>query len=168
MNRAKLAALFSICAAALAAGPSTLFAASRDFAVGVTLGSPTGLTVLQNISETEAVQVAFELNIVNTWVLQGDYLFKTRFPAAIPPENGKAWIYYGPGLRWEWGGREQFFSGPYRTSDEGRFALRFPVGLQYYVPKVPFDIFAEVAPMLSLWESTAVDMTMAIGVRFNL
>lgn len=166
MNCAKLAALISICAAALGALP--LRAAPRDFAVGVTLGSPTGLSVLQNIGETEAVQAAFELNIVNTWVLQGDYLFKTRFPAAIPEQNGKLWIYYGPGLRWEWGAREQFFSGPYRTSDEGRFALRFPAGLQYYVPKLPFDVFAEVAPMLSLWESTAVDMTMAIGVRFNL
>jgi hypothetical protein len=143
-------------------------AAPRDFAVGVILGSPTGLSVLQNIGETEAVQAAFEYNIHNPWVLQADYVFKTRWPQEFDEEYGKAWIYYGPGIRWEWGGRDQTVFGPYRTSDEGRFAVRFPAGLQYYVPKLPFDVFLEIAPMLSLWENTTVDAVAALGVRFNL
>lgn len=166
MMRFRISAAFTLMLAAFSA--STLSAAPRDFAIGITLGSPMGLSVLQNIGETEAVQAAFEANVYNTWVLQGDYIFKTRFPHPIDEANGKLWIYYGPGLRWEWGEREQTVFGPYRTTDEGRFALRFPVGLQYYIPKVPFDTFAELAPMLSLWESTYVDMTISFGVRFNL
>lgn len=143
-------------------------AAPRDFAVGVSLGSPTGLSLLQNIGETEAIQAAFEFNIHNLWVLQSDYLFKTRWPQEFDEEYGKAWIYYGPGFRWEWGGRDQTVFGPYRSSDEGRFAVRFPVGLQYYVPRLPFDVFIELAPLLSLWESTTIDAVAALGVRFNL
>lgn len=146
----------------------SLYAAPRDFAIGVTLGSPMGLTMLQNIGETEAVQLAFEANIYNPWVLQADWLLKRPWPQAFDAEYGKAWLYYGPGLRYEYGGREQAFSGPYRTSEDGRFAFRFPIGAQYYIPKLPFDVFGEIAPMLSLWESTAVDLTFALGVRFNL
>lgn len=153
-------------AALLLAGLSV--AAPRDFAIGLIAGSPMGLSVLQNIGETEAVQMALEINVYNPFVLQADYLFKTRWPQAFPEEKGKAWIYYGPGVRWEWGGREQAFAGPYRTSDEGRIALRMVGGLQYYVPRLPFDVFVETAPMLSLWESTTVDLTTALGVRFNL
>ena len=166
MKLARSMAVFSIVLAAMAVRPGV--AAPRDFAVGVTLGSPMGLTVLQNIGETEAAQAAFELNIYNTFVLQGDYLFKMKWPMAFEESYGKAWIYYGPGLRFEWGGRDQTPFGPYRVSDDGRFALRFPGGVQYYLPKLPFDVFFEVAPMLSLWESTAVDLTAALGIRFNL
>lgn len=159
---------FSAAICLLVAGASSAVAAPRDFAVGLSLGSPMGLSVLQNIGETEAVQAAIEINVYNPFVIQADYLFKTRWPQPFPEEHGKAWIYYGPGVRYEYGGREQSFAGPYRTSEDGRFALRFPGGLQYYVPRLPFDTFAEVAPMLSLWESTTVDLTLALGVRFNL
>lgn len=166
MKLARSIAVFSLVLASLSVHPGV--AAPRDFAVGVTLGSPMGLTVLQNIGETEAVQAAFEANIYNDWLLQADYLFKSKWPLAFEEQYGKAWIYYGPGMRFEWGGREQTVFGPYRTSEDGRFALRFPCGIQYYVPKLPFDLFFEMAPMVSLWESTALDMTSALGVRFNL
>jgi hypothetical protein len=143
-------------------------AAPRDFAIGLSVGSPMGLSMLQNLSETEAVQAALEINVFNTLVAQADYLFKTRWPVEILPEYGKVYIYYGPGIRWEWGHREISPTGPYRTSEDGRFALRFPGGVQYYIPKLPFDTFVEVAPMLSLWSSTSVDLTAALGIRFNL
>jgi hypothetical protein len=143
-------------------------AESRDFAIGVILGSPTGLSVLQNFEETEAVQAAFEYNIYNQWVLQADYLFKLPWPQEFSDEYGTAWIYYGPGVRWEWGAREQTVFGPYRSTDEGRFAIRFPAGIQYYVPNLPFDAFIEIAPLVSLWENTTVDAVSALGVRFNL
>jgi hypothetical protein len=163
----RFASLAFLSLSLLAARPAS--AADRDFAVGVSFGSPMGLSVLQNIGESEAVQAAFEYNIYNTWVLQADWLMKKiRWPQAFDEAYGKAYIYYGPGARFEYGGREQAFSGPYRTSEDGRFALRFPAGAQYYIPKVPFDTFAEVAPMLCIWESTTVDLTFALGLRFNL
>ncbi|HLP42341.1 MAG TPA: hypothetical protein VK465_12595 [Fibrobacteria bacterium] len=163
-------AAFSISAIASMAllAPRPAEAAPRDFAIGVVLGSPTGLSVLQNLGETEAVQAALEFNLYNTFVAQADYLFKLPWPLYLDPAYGKAWLYYGPGVRWEWGERDQTPFGPYRHSDEGRFAVRFPVGVQYYVPKLPFDLFFELGPMLSLWEATTVDATAAFGARFNL
>lgn len=144
-------------------------AAPRDFGIGVTLGSPMGLTVLQNMDETSAVQAAFEWNIYNPFVAQADYLFKEGAPFAnLSAEYGKPWLYYGLGGRYEWGERNISVTGPYFHSEKGRLALRFPVGIQYYLPKAPFDAFFEAAPMVSLWRSTTLDLTMALGLRFNL
>ena len=49
-----VAALF--CVLAFSPGPAS--AAPRDFAVGVSIGSPMGLSLLQNVGETEAIQAA--------------------------------------------------------------------------------------------------------------
>lgn len=144
-------------------------AAPRDFGIGVSLGSPMGLTMLQNLDETSAVQAALEWNIYNPFVAQADYLFKEGAPFAnLASGYGKPWLYYGLGGRYEWGERDISIFGPYFHSEKSRLALRFPVGIQYYLPKAPFDAFFEVAPMVSLWRSTTLDLTMALGLRFNL
>jgi hypothetical protein len=151
------------------AWPQCAEAAPRDFAIGVSLGSPMGLTMLQNLDSTDAVQAALEWNVYNAFVAQGDYLFKEGAPfRRLEPRFGKAWLYYGLGARYEWGGRDLSFFGPYRHTESGRLGLRFPAGVQYYLPKAPFDVFYELAPMVSLWPSTTLDMMMAIGVRFDL
>jgi hypothetical protein len=142
--------------------------APRDFAMGISLGSPMGISVLQNLDDNEAIQGALEINIENPFVVHGDYVFKEDAPFPFEEQYGKLWLYYGPGVRFEWGDRDLTVAGPYRHAEGGRFALRFPAGLQYYVPKVPFDVFAELAPMLGLWRSTNVDLTWALGLRFNL
>ncbi len=147
---------------------SGAYSAPRDFAVGVTLGSPMGLSLMQNLDETSAVQAAFEVNVENPFTMHADYLLKVNGLFDVAPENGKFQLYYGPGLRMEVGSRKLSPFGPYRTSRSGRVGLRFPVGLQYYLPRIPFDLFAEAAPMLTLWRATHVDMTAALGVRFNL
>ncbi len=147
---------------------SGALSAPRDFAIGMTVGSPTGLSLLHNLDETSAVQAAVELNVENPFTMHADYLFKVNGLFAIPPENGKLQLYYGPGMRFEVGTRRISAFGPYRTSRGGRVGIRFPVGLQYYLPVVPFDVFIEAAPMLTLWRSTQVDMTAALGLRFNL
>lgn len=141
----------------------------RSFGIGVSLGSPMGLTAVQNFDSTNAVQAALEWNIYNTFVMQGDYLFKEGAPfRRVDPAYGKPWLYYGMGARYEWGGRDISPFGPYRKTHDGRLGIRFPVGVQHYLPKAPFDAFIEVAPMLSLWPSTSLDMMMALGLRFEL
>ena len=147
---------------------TSLKAAPRDFGVGITLGSPSGLSLWQNLDSTSAIQAALEYNVVNPFVAQADYLFKIDGLFPLEKNAGKLFLYYGPGFRMEFGKRESFFFGPYRVSDKTRGALRFPVGLQYYIPKIPFDVFTEVAPMLSLWPATVIDMTIALGIRYDL
>lgn len=161
-----LAAAF-ICAMAISPGPVS--AAPRDFAVGISIGSPMGLSLLQNVGETEAIQAALEIGVQNPFTIQSDYLWKIRWPQAFEDQYGKAWIYYGGGVRYEYGERELSFAGPFRYTESGRLALRAPVGAQYYLPpKVPFDAFVEVAPMLALYPASLPDLTFAIGFRFNL
>jgi hypothetical protein len=145
-----------------------LCAAERDFAIGVSFGSPMGLSVLHNIGRKEAVQMAFEANVYNPWVLQADYLWKADWPTEFNEDYGDLYIYFGPGMRYEYGSREQTLFGPYRESEGGRFAFRFPGGVQYYVPNLPFDVFGEAAPMLGIYKATTVDLTVALGLRFNL
>ena len=65
--------------------PRPAEAAPRDFAIGVVLCSPTGLSVLQNFSETDAVQAAFEFNLYNAFVVQADYLFKQFVDEQVTP-----------------------------------------------------------------------------------
>ncbi len=148
--------------------PSALQAASHDFGIGVTLGSPSGLSVWQNLDSNSAIQGALEYNVVNPFVAQIDYVFKLDGLFPLRKDAGKLLLYYGPGFRMEFGKRESFFFGPYRVSHKTRGALRFPIGLQYYIPHAPFDVFSEVAPMLSLWTGTVVDMTIALGIRWDM
>jgi hypothetical protein len=136
--------------------------------MGVSIGSPMGLSVMQNLGQTEAVQGALEYGVYGTFVMHADYLFKENRIFRFDEQYGKLWLYYGPGARLEFGDRDISPFGPYRHSDDARVAIRFPAGLQYYIPKVPFDVFVELAPMLSLWHATNVDMTMAFGLRFDL
>jgi hypothetical protein len=153
---------------ALGISPGTAEAAPRDFAAGVSIGSPMGLSLLQNIGETEAVQAAIEVGVQNPFTIQSDYLWKIRWPQAFEERYGKAWIYYGGGMRYEYGERDLSFAGPYRHTESARLALRAPVGTQYYLPRLPFDAFAEIAPMLALWPASLPDLTFALGFRFNL
>ena len=127
-----------------------------------------GLTMMQNLDTASAAQAAMEWNVYNDFVMQADYLVKIGGIFQVPRKYGKPKLYYGPGLRWEWGTRDISVASPYRKSHDGRLALRFPVGVQYYIPKAPFDVFAEVAPMLALWRSTNLDLTFALGLRFDL
>ena len=142
--------------------------APRDFAIGVTVGSPMGLSFLQNIDSASAIQGALEWGVYHTFVAHADYLFKIGSLFPIDPQYGKLLLNYGPGARLEIGDRDLSLFGPYRHSENARVALRFPVGLQYYIPRVPFDVFVEVAPMLALWHATNLDLTAAFGLRFDL
>lgn len=169
MTRVQLSAALAALLGVLASVPGPASAAPRDFAVGVSIGSPMGLSLLQNVGETEAIQAALEIGVQNPFTIQSDYLWKIRWPRAFEEQYGKAWIYYGGGVRYEYGEREISFAGPFRHTESGRLALRAPVGLQYYLPpKVPFDAFAEVAPMLALYPASLPDLTFAVGFRFNL
>jgi hypothetical protein len=168
MFRVQLSAALAAFLCASAFAPRSASAAPRDFAVGVSIGSPMGLSLLQNVGETEAIQAAVEIGVQNPFTLQSDYLWKIRWPRAFEEQYGKAWMYYGGGVRYEYGERELSFAGPFRYSESWRLALRAPVGVQYYLPRIPFDVFAEVAPMLALYPASLPDLTFAVGFRFNL
>lgn len=159
---------FAASALALMVSAFSAPAAPRDFAMGVSIGSPMGLSVMQNLGQTEAIQGALEYGVYGTFVMHADYLFKENRIFPFEERYGKLWLYYGPGARLELGDRDISPFGPYRHSDNVRAGLRFPAGLQYYIPKAPFDVFVEIAPLLSLWSATNVDLTMALGVRFDL
>src|SRR5687767_3926552 len=126
MKRRNLSACLAALLLALAVSRGPAAAAPRDFAVGVSLGSPMGLSLLQNVGETEAIQAALEVGVQNPFTIQSDYIWKIRWPQAFEEQYGKAWIYYGGGVRYEYGGREISFAGPFRHTESGRLALRAP------------------------------------------
>jgi len=55
-----------------------------------------------------------------------------------------------------------------RNDHDELLGVRVPFGLTYLFAKSPFDIFAEIVPILDLVPDTDFGLNGAIGVRFYL
>ncbi len=131
----------------------TIAASTKDFGLGIILGSPTGLSFKKWTSNNTAIDgaVAWSLGKDGKLHLHADYLFH-NFTITSPPE-GSLPIYYGIG-------------GRLLLSDESRLGIRIPVGIEYLFAKAPFDLFFEIAPTLDLIPATEFDLNAGIGARF--
>jgi hypothetical protein len=125
--------------------------------VGFIVGEPTGLSAKFFLSNEHAVQfaLAWSLSGQNEMHLQGDYIWHKY--GLIDLKNGDEMpLYFGIG------GRFIFEEG----DADDVFGIRFPVGLDYLFTNYPFDIFAEIVPILDLTPDSDFDLEGAIGARF--
>jgi hypothetical protein len=125
--------------------------------IGFIVGEPTGLDAKFFLNNEHALEfgLAWSLEGSNHLHLQGDYLWH-RY-GLIELNNGDEMpLFFGIGAR-------------LIVRDDDRddiLGIRFPVGLAYMFTNYPFDIFAEIVPILDLTPDSDFDLEGAIGARF--
>jgi hypothetical protein len=148
-----------VCAAfALAfAIPAMAQGKTKHAGVGFSVGEPTGLSAKFFMNNTNALQfgLAWSLSGQNELHLQGDYLWH-RYNLINLNNGDEMPLYFGVG------GRFIVEEGDH----DDVFGIRFPVGLDYLFTNYPFDIFAEIVPILDLTPDSDFDLEGAIGARF--
>ncbi|MFO8042154.1 MAG: hypothetical protein R6U25_03030 [Alkalispirochaeta sp.] len=122
---------------------------AADTGVGVILGDPTGISAL--FGNRVAVAAAWSLD--SYLHLHADVWLLNR--RLVDPLN---W-YFGVGGKMQVLGNEN-------DSDDLRVGMRAPFGLQWYVlPQL--ELFAELAPGVSVIPETDFDLDGGIGLRYH-
>ena len=126
----------------------------EDFGLGVILGEPTGLSCKYWTGRATALAgaVAWSFEKEASFHLHLDYL-RHHF-RMWPLKQGQLPLYYGIGLR--------FKSVPHHD----RLGVRFPVGLAYFPPQVPLEIFLELVPVFDLSPKTELLFNGGLGLCF--
>ena len=147
-HRALVAALF---AAALVAPATASAQSSGGTGIGVVVGEPTGLTArFMRGGNNFQVHAAWSFSDEAALQLNGDYLRSGELDTdPMMP------FYFGIGAR-------------LKFADDALLGVRFPVGLNHFFEGAPFEVFAEVVPILNLIPDTELDFNGAVGVRYYL
>lgn len=132
--------------------------AQGDLGVGLSLGNPTGLSVKYWLDDTEAIGggLGWALSGHDDFQVHADYLVHRFDIVGTEEEAGRAPLYYGIGAR---------------IKDERHdtaFGIRIPLGISYMFAEQPFDLFAEIVPVVDLAPDVDLDLDIAIGFRFYL
>lgn len=155
MRKVVIIIIFLICC-------SNIFAQASGFGLGIILGEPTGLNFKLWLGGPSAVDLGlawafFEPN-TNTLQVYADYLFHFFELFKLPAGAGRLVLYLGAG------GRILVFN------TEGNLPLslgiRIPLGLTYFIPNVPMDVFLEIVPIMALLPATTFQASAGLGVRY--
>ena len=132
--------------------------AKQDLGVGVIVGEPTGLSLKYWLDEDRAIDgaAAWSFSDNDSFQLHADYLFHRYDIFDTGEVTGKMPLYYGLGARVK----------DKDKHDDTVFGLRIPLGITYLFAEAPFDLFAELVPIVDLAPDVDVDINAAIGFRF--
>ncbi len=125
-----------------------------DFGAGLIIGDPTGLTGKWWLSQTRAVDLALAWDLSgpeNRFETHADYLW--HFPLHIAGMEGRLPLYVGVG-------------GRLLAGHNARVGVRVPFGISYLSAQVPFEVFAEVTPLLDFTPDSDTSVSAALGARF--
>ena len=133
---------------------STSTAQDKGFGMGLIVGEPTGISFKGWLSSSTAFDagVAWSFARGSALHIHADYLIHSF--DAIKSE-AKVPIYYGIGGR---------FKAADRT--DARLGARGVVGIAYFLPSAPIDLFFEVAPILDFAPATEFSVNGGFGARY--
>jgi hypothetical protein len=145
-----------LCIIALAAAVTPASAQEKRVGIGFILGEPTGIDLKFWLANQHALEfgAAWSLSDNDEFHLQGDYLFH-KFDVFDLTTGDDMPLFFGVGARMV-----------LIDNFDDVFGIRFPVGLTYIFADYPFDIFAEIVPILDVAPDTDFDLEGAIGARF--
>ena len=134
------------------------FAQDRGFGIGIMMGEPSGLSGKYWLSKQNAIDggLGWSFTENGSVHLHMDYLYHNY--DLLKGTEGKAPLYFGIGGRFKFKNNEK--------SADNSIGVRVPVGLAYQFSEVPFDVFAEIVPLLDLSPDTRFTFNGAIGVRY--
>lgn len=130
--------------------------ARNDFGIGMIVGSPTGLSIKKWLGNN-AIDAAAGWSS-DGFNLHMDYLFHDSSLT-----KGKTPIHFGIG------GRIRFEDKDDENDNhdgDTRLGIRIPLGINYLFAKHPFDVFAEIAPVLDIVPETDFSLDAGVGVRY--
>ena len=135
----------------VATGSSPLRAQTAgDAGAGAILGNPTGVTGKFWLDGTKAVDLG--LGWSSELTVYGDYLWHA-WDVLPQPSEGKLPVYLGLGAQ-------------VRTFRDAEFGLRTVLGMAYWLPRDPVEIFVEIAPVFRLTPGTSVGLSAGLGARY--
>lgn len=132
---------------------------SGDLAIGLVLGSPTGISLKYWTASKSAFDAALGLPFDSDvkFHFHADYLWHAPTNANVP---GEMPFYIGLG------GRLRAIDKSDETSKID-FGLRIPVGLEFIAKNVPLDVFAEIAPVVVFIPKGTLNLDGGIGIRYR-
>lgn len=145
-----------------AAGVATAQSNGGNFGLGIIVGEPTGIDAKIFLTKKNALEfaVAWSLNDDNDLHIQGDYLWHNYRLIKLDSSDEMP-LFFGVGLR-----AIMRDDRDDRNDRDDVVGIRFPVGLAYMFANYPFDIFAQIAPILDVAPDSDFDLEGAIGARF--
>lgn len=129
--------------------------AQKRIGAGVIVGEPTGLTAKWWINEINAITagMAWSFEGRTSLQLQADYLWHDYH--LLPLADGVQMpVYFGVGGRMK-----------YKRNANNLWGVRIPVGVSYLF-EAPWEIFAEIVPIVDFAPSSGLSLNGAIGVRY--
>jgi hypothetical protein len=160
MKRSIISALAA--ALTIAAALPALAQDDKYAGVGFIVGEPTGLDAKFFLNNEHALEfgLAWSLSGQNEMHLQGDYLWH-RYDLIDLNNGDEMPLFFGIGARFVFTEDD-----PGDHNDDDIVGIRFPIGLEYIFTNYPFDIFAEIVPILDLTPNSDFDLEGAVGARF--
>ena len=132
---------------------SSSYSQNEKFGLGIVLGEPVGISAKLQTGIYNAFDfaAAWSARENRTMLLQTDYVWHNVDPTNA--ESGSIPLYYGLGVRLIF-------------SNNLKFGVRIPLGLNNKFTAIPIDIFAELVPILDLVPSTSFNFGAGLGARF--
>lgn len=141
---------------------------ARSFGLGVTLGSPTGLSGKYNLDNNIAYDAALAYGS-HELVLYGDYL--KHFPGAFGKQN--AFIaalrpYVGVGPVFVFADGDHDHNHHYVDDDDDDFAFggRIPLGVEWISNEIPVGFSLEIAPGMTVIPGTDAFIQGGLAIRY--
>ena len=141
-------ALFVLCL--LAASPPLWAQNAGDAGVGVILGNPTGVTGKVWLDGAQAVDAG--LGVSTHLAVYADYLWHS-WKVLPQPAQGKLPVYIGLGAQ-------------VRAFHDAELGIRTVVGVAYWLPNNPTEIFCEIVPVFRLTPRDGVGLDGGLGLRY--
>lgn len=131
-------------------------AQTEGIGVGLVFGEPVGVDIKRWVDENNAFELAIAYSVATTHnrlTLHADYLWH-KFNFAHSRERFA--LHYGIGLRYST-----------RTDESNVHGIRFIGGILWYPhPKVPFDLYMEVAPVMVYHPTFGLNFDAGAGIRY--
>jgi len=126
---------------------------SHGFGAGIMVGEPTGISLKNWLSKTNAwdAGVAWSFGNNDAFHVHGDYLWHKY--DLIKVEKGALPLYYGVGAR-------------ILFTKDTHLGIRGVVGLDYLFEGLPLDAFLELVPIFDLVPATDFSFNGTLGVRY--
>jgi hypothetical protein len=138
--------------------------AQDQLGIGLIVGEPTGLSVKYWLDEEHAVDAAAGWSFWggDGFQLHADYLWHNFDLLGSAAGCDMLPVYYGVGARLK------LRDNDCRHDDNGdtAFGIRVPVGISYLFDGAPFDVFAEIVPILDFTPDVDLHLNIAVGLRF--
>ncbi|MBI5555246.1 MAG: hypothetical protein HY920_05280 [Elusimicrobia bacterium] len=139
--------------------------AKYHYGLGVIIGEPTGFSGKYWLNNKEAYDLSVSFRFSSYLYLSGAYLYHNYDVFKNAKYASDASLYYGAGLRLI-GDREHRYRKHFRDDTyDTILGLRGTIGLSYFIPNQPFEIFIEFSPLLNIAPATDLDFSAGVGAR---